>query len=80
MPGQKLVRHWSEDHWRSLIYIFMTFEICDRYSLNYRRLRGDLIEVFEFIKGRRAGYLWSMFVISKVKRGEVVLVIFGACL
>ena len=27
------------------------------FSLRYRRLRGDMIEVFEFVKGWQSGYL-----------------------
>ena len=40
------------------------------FSLKYRRLRGDLIKVFKFIKGMHTGYLQDMFEISKVNRGR----------
>ena len=40
------------------------------FSVKYRRLRGDLVEVFKFIKGIHAGYLQDMFEISKVNRGR----------
>lgn len=31
------------------------------FSLRYRRLRGDLIEVFKFVQGRHSGYLDGLF-------------------
>ena len=34
----------------------------------YGRLRGDLIKVFKFIKGKHAGYLRGMLEISEVNR------------
>ena len=40
------------------------------FSLRYRRLRGDLIEVYKFIQGRGDGYLANMFEISSVNRGR----------
>ena len=40
------------------------------FSFKYRRLRGDLIKVFKFIKGRHAGYLRDMFEISEVNKGS----------
>ena len=40
------------------------------FSLQYRRLRDNLIEFFKFIKGRLAGYFQDMFEISKLNRGR----------
>ena len=40
------------------------------FSIKYRRLRGDLITVFKFIKCRHAGYLRDMFEIREVNRGS----------
>ena len=40
------------------------------FSLKYRRLRGDLIEVFKFIKYQHSGYLNGMFEIDRIKRGR----------
>ena len=40
------------------------------FSLKYRRLRGDLIEAFQFLKVRHAGNLRDMFDISEVNRGR----------
>ena len=42
----------------------------DIFSLKYRRLRGDLIEVFKFINGQHMGYLKDMFELSKDTRGR----------
>ena len=39
-------------------------------SHKYRRLRGDVIKVFKFIKGRHSGYVWDMFEISEINRGR----------
>ena len=36
----------------------------DIFSLKYRKLRGDLIEVFKFINGQHMGYLKDMFELS----------------
>ena len=36
----------------------------DMFSLRHRRLRGDLIEVFKFVKGQDQGYLNGMFEFS----------------
>ena len=40
------------------------------FSLRYRRLRGDLIEVFKFVKGRQSGYLDGLFEFSNWDRGR----------
>ena len=40
------------------------------FSLKYRRLRGDLIEVFKFVNGQHVGYLKDMFEFSKENRGR----------
>ena len=38
------------------------------FSLKYRRLRGDLIEVcFKFVNGQHVGYLKGMFEFKKVE-------------
>ena len=42
----------------------------DLFSLKYRRLSGDLIEVFRFVKGMHAGYLQDMFEVSEMNRGR----------
>ena len=40
------------------------------FSLRYRRLRGDLIEVFKFVNGQHVGYLKGMFEINTENRGR----------
>ena len=40
------------------------------FSLRYRRLRGDLIEVFKFVKGHSSGYLKGMFEFNGAVRGR----------
>ena len=40
------------------------------FSLRFRRLRGDLIEVFKFTKEQHPGYLKDMFEINRVTRGR----------
>ena len=40
------------------------------FSLKYRRLRGDLIEVFKFVKGQHIGYLKGMFEFRTENRGR----------
>ena len=40
------------------------------FSLRYRRLSGDLIEVFKFIKGQHTGYLRGMFELNRASRGR----------
>ena len=40
------------------------------FSLKYRRLRGDLIEVFKFVTGVHAGYLEDMFEFDREHRGR----------
>ena len=40
------------------------------FSLRYRKLRGDLIEAFKFLKVRHAGNLRDMFDISETNRGR----------
>ena len=42
----------------------------DMFSLRYRRLRGDLIEVFKFANGQHIGYLKGMFDFSTETRGR----------
>ena len=42
----------------------------DLFSLKYRRLRGDLIEVFKFIKGEETGYLSGLFEFDEKNRGR----------
>ena len=42
----------------------------DMFSLKYRRLRGDLIEVFKFVNGQHTGYLKGMFEFSTETRGR----------
>ena len=40
------------------------------FSLKYRRLRGDLIEVFKFVSGQQMGYLKDMFEFNRQNRGR----------
>ena len=40
------------------------------FSLKYRRLRGDLIEVFKFVNGQHVGYLKGMFEFNTELRGR----------
>lgn len=40
------------------------------FSLRYRRLRGDLIEVFKFVNGQQSGYLRGMFEMQPTNRGR----------
>jgi len=40
------------------------------FSLKYRRLRGNLIEVFKFVNGQQIGYLKNMFDFDREKRGR----------
>ena len=40
------------------------------FSLKYRRLRGDLIEVFKFVNGQNIGYLKGMFEFNTETRGR----------
>jgi len=40
------------------------------FSLRYRRLRGDLIEVFKFVNGQHSGYLKGMFEFSRENRSR----------
>ena len=40
------------------------------FSLRYRRLRGDMIEVFKFVQGQQSGYLQGMFEFNSLNRGR----------
>ena len=40
------------------------------FSLKYRSLSGDLIEVLTFISGQHVGYLKGMFEFKKANRGR----------
>ena len=40
------------------------------FSLRYRRLRGDMIEVFKFVHGQSTGYLNDMFELNNATRGR----------
>ena len=40
------------------------------FSLKYRRLRGDLIEVFKFVHGQHMGYLRGLFEFNAENRGR----------
>ena len=42
----------------------------DMFSLKYRRLRGDLIEVYKFVHDQHAGYLKGMFELNETDRGR----------
>ena len=42
----------------------------DLFSLKYRRLRGDLIEVYKFVHGQHSGYLKGMFELNETDRGR----------
>lgn len=47
-------------------------ERLNMFSLRYRRLRGDLIEVFKFVNGQQRGYLKDLFVFNNnnITRGH----------
>ena len=45
-------------------------KILNMFSLKYRRLRGDLIEVFKFVNGQHVGYLKGMFEFNTENRGR----------
>ena len=40
------------------------------FSLSYRRLRGDMIEIFKFVHGQSTGYLSGMFEFNDKARGR----------
>ena len=40
------------------------------FSLRYRRLRGDMIEVFKFVHGQQSEYLKGMFEFNSLNRGR----------
>ena len=42
----------------------------DMFSLRYRRLRGDLIEVYKFVIGQHIGYLNNLFDFDRETRGR----------
>ena len=42
----------------------------DMFSLKYRRLRGDFIDVFKFVNGQQIGYLNGMFDFSTESKGR----------
>ena len=45
-------------------------ESLNMFSLKYRRLRGDLIEVFKFASGQEVGYLSGMFEFNRENRNR----------
>ena len=45
-------------------------ETLNMFSLKYRRLRGDLIEVFKFVNDHQMGYLKNMFEFDMENRGR----------
>ena len=45
-------------------------KMLDMFSLKYRRLRGDLIEVYKFVHGQHIGYLKNLFDFDREPRGR----------
>ena len=58
----KMIRGMENMHYEDRL------RLLNMYSLKYRRLRGDLIEVFKFVHGQHLGYLKGMFEFNEENR------------